>query len=196
MKILFEFLNQPIILTIITLTIGGYLFSILNDRRARRDKTREKAIELLEEAGDDLNLVFSRLFEVVRFGQFPVAEDSPLQQERRTLFVKRFSVMLKSKAYLKSKRFWSQYDQLVWEIEKIVLFVSKNSDDHDLAQTITEIQSRRKHLTEKWALQDESLDESLNIAETTVSDELLSWANMLWKRAIFLLSTALQDALK
>jgi hypothetical protein len=191
MNIILDFLNQPILLTIITLTVGGYLFSRLGDRRAKRDRVREKAIELLEEVGNDLNQALSHLYGVIRLGHLP--KTSPLFEAIGNLYVNRFGVKLRNDAYLKSKSFSSRYDQLTWEIDQIAKFLSKHSDNHDTAQMITEIQLHKRQFEKRWPLQ----DKNPNIEEgNEVSDELMSWTTMIWDRAIFLLSSELQDTLK
>ena len=40
---LLTFLSQPIIVTLLSLLIGSYLFTLLAERRAKREKIREKA---------------------------------------------------------------------------------------------------------------------------------------------------------
>ncbi len=192
MDTLLAFFNQPIVLTVISLAVGGYLFSRLSDRRARRDKTREKAIEFIEEVGNDLNSVISLLYGHIRSGNLQVPKDSLLNQRAGGLFLKRFSVRVRSKAYLKSEDFWRKYDYLVWEFNRIVRFVATCSNDYELEQVVAEIQAHKKRFAEAWPLEDEALVAELDLPFS----ELSSWTGMIWNRAVWLLSSNLETILK
>ena len=99
---LLTFLSQPIIVTLLSLLIGSYLFTLLAERR---EKIRDKAIQLIEEVGSDLNAVFSRTIGRIKLGDFNVERDSPLTEKKGLLFTKRFSVRIRSESYLKNKDF-------------------------------------------------------------------------------------------
>lgn len=162
MDALVTFLNQPIVLTVLTLAVGGYLFNALSNRRARRDKIREKAIEFLEEAGSDLNQILSRLFGVIRREELPLPKDILPFQKSGELYTKRFSVRIKSKAYLNSDTFWRKYDTLVFELRRIVVFLATHSHSDDREQLIGEIEACRVRLAETWTLKDEPLFDELD----------------------------------
>ena len=72
---LLTFLSQPIIVTLLSLLIGSYLFTLLAERRAKREKIREKAIQLIEEVSSDLNAVFSRTIGRIKLVVFQLLDD-------------------------------------------------------------------------------------------------------------------------
>ena len=62
MTSIIEFLNQPIVVTLITLFVGSYLLNVIADRRSRKDKLRDKAVEFLTETGNDMNSAISIMY--------------------------------------------------------------------------------------------------------------------------------------
>src|SRR2546423_7190611 len=143
MNEVFAILNQPLVLTILTLVTGSYLFSRLSERRAKKDKIREKAIQFLEEVGTDINSVLSSIYGRIRTQNFEIKPDSFIDEKRKALFNKRFSVRIRSSVYLKSEEFWKEYEQITFEIDKIVLFMGKLSGDYRLDSVVTEIQETK-----------------------------------------------------
>ncbi|MGK2959536.1 MAG: hypothetical protein ACSLFB_14335, partial [Acidimicrobiales bacterium] len=150
MNLIIDLLNQPIVLTLLSLIIGGYLLSLIADRRARKDKVREKAIEFLTEVGDDINIVASLIYEQLWTED---AQDSSILKEKiGVLFTKRISVQVKSQAYLNSEDFYRQYNLLVWEFEGVRYFLSKLETEDIPEQIIIQIQKRRNRLNESWLI--------------------------------------------
>src|SRR5205085_10299200 len=132
MNEIFAILNKPLILTILTLSIGSYLFSRLSERRTKKDKIREKAIQLLEDVGTDVNAAISSIYGRIRTQDFEIKPDSFIDEKRKALFNKRFSVRIRSSVYLKSEEFWKEYEQVTFEIDKIVLFMDTLSKNYRL----------------------------------------------------------------
>jgi hypothetical protein len=189
---LVTFLNQPIVLTVLTLAVGGYLFNTLSNRRARRDKVREEAIKFLEEAGSDLNQILSRLFGAIRREELPIPKDTLPFQKSGELYTKRFSVRVKSRAYLNSDTFWRKYETLIFEFREILVFLATHSHSDDREQLTGKIEARRARLAEIWPLKDEPLFDELD----PPFQELSWWAQMIWNRAVRLLSSSLEAVLK
>ncbi|MCY7321555.1 MAG: hypothetical protein LH660_07085 [Phormidesmis sp. CAN_BIN36] len=191
---LLTFLSQPIIITLLSLLIGSYLFALLAERRAKREKIREKAIQLIEEVGNDLNAVFSRIIGRVRLGNFNIEKDSPLNEKRGLLFTKRFSVRIKSEAYLKNKDFWQKYDYLVFEIDKIITVMRSITELADAQKIVQEIREHQQRLFHEWTIDEERYKHKPNASSP--SDELEVWHRMIWDRAVWLLSTNLKAELR
>ena len=86
------FLNQPIVVSILTLLLGSYLLSWLSERRSRLDKRREKAIEFITEVGDDMNSLYAALFGYIRAENPDIWLNQNIREARGKLFTKRMGV--------------------------------------------------------------------------------------------------------
>jgi uncharacterized membrane protein YciS (DUF1049 family) len=68
---LFGIMNQPVVITLfsllISLLIGSLAFTKLSERRARRDKRLEKAIEFVDDVATDTNAAFAPLMQYIRY---------------------------------------------------------------------------------------------------------------------------------
>ncbi|MBM0743822.1 hypothetical protein JOY44_19735 [Phormidium sp. CLA17] len=192
MNKLLIFLSQPIIITLLSLLIGSYLFTLLAERRAKREKSREKAIQLIEEVGNDFNAVFARIIGRVRLGNFNIERDSPLNEKRGLLFTKRFSVRIKSEAYLRNKDFWKKYDYLVFEIDKIITVMKSTTEVADVQEIVKEIRRHQQKLFHEWTIDEDRREPNVS----SLSDELEIWHRMIWDRAVWLLSTNLKAELR
>ena len=191
---LLTFLSQPIIITLLSLVIGSYLFTLLAERRAKREKIREKAIQLIEEVGNDLNAVFSRIIGRIRLGDFNIERDSPLTEKTGLLFTKRFGVRIKSESYLKNKDFWRKYDYLVFEINNIITVMKSITEVEDAQEIIRKIREHQQRLFREWSIDEEKYKSTSNAS--SLSDELEVWHRMIWDRAVWLLSTNLKAELR
>jgi hypothetical protein len=190
MREFLTFLNQPIVGTLLTLAIGGYLFSRITERKTRKDKIREQAISFLEEVGNDMNWILSRIFGRIRRKDFGV--DATIDEKRVELFEKRFSVRIKSKAYLESKDFSEKYEAITFEISLIVKYIRSLSTTYDLGKVITDIQKHKERIAADWPLTEEELESK----REPPWNELETWAEMIWNRATLLLSTNLEVVIK
>lgn len=188
-----EFLDKPIVVTLLSLTLGGYLLSLLSDRRARKDKIRDKAIELLTEVGSDVNRVTGSLFGYLRSGRVQIPRDSDLNRAMGNLFLKRMSIRVRSQAYLGSEDFSQKYDTLVWQLRRLMDAMGTLAGEDDLDQVVADIRNRKKRLGDAWPLDEEEV--RLESREPPF-DELLAWTEMIVHRATHLLSTYLKSSLK
>lgn len=191
---LLTFLSQPIIVTLLSLVIGSYLFTLLAERRAKREKIREKAIQLIEEVGNDLNAVFSRIIGHIRLGDFNIERDSSLTEKKGLLFTKRFGVRIRSESYLKNKIFWQRYDYLVFETDSIITVMKSITEVEDTQEIIREIREHQQRLFHEWPIDKERYKSASNAS--SLSDELKVWHSMIWDRAVWLLSTNLKAELR
>ncbi|MDX6383468.1 MAG: hypothetical protein QOK48_1041 [Blastocatellia bacterium] len=180
-------LSKPIVLTLVTLTLGSYLFTKLTERRSKREKIREKALQLLEDVGSDLNGVISLMYRHIRTGNFKISDDSPIFEKRGALFAKRFSVRIRSKVFLESEDFWYRYGQLTFEIDKIVKFMASIPEQADREKIINTINDKQKKFAEAWPCE-ERLTHS-NYAPP--AKQLVIWVDMVWDRSNWLISTNL-----
>ena len=190
MNELFTTFNQPIFLTLVTLLIGGYAFKRFSERRARMDKIKDKAIEFLEETGSDINPVLSLLAGHIKSKRTNISEE--LKDKSGRLFTKRFSVKIKSKAYLDSEEFSKHYDVLTWEIREILNFISKLPNRYEGDKIVAEIKESQTKLSQKWSLEENAISNDLE----SPFDEMSIWSGMIWNRAVWLLSSHLEKVLK
>jgi len=188
----FSLLNKPIFITLVTLLVGGYLFSWLTERRAKKDKIREKAIQFLEEVGNDLNSILSLTYGRIRTGNFEIAKDSPIEEKRSGLFTKRFNVRIRSKAYLGSDEFWQEYERLTFEIDRIIRLIGSLSKGYDLTKVKMKIKAKKKRFEEDWPFEGKPFTSKYE----PPSNELEEWNHMIWIRAVGLVSSTLQAILK
>jgi hypothetical protein len=184
MEQLLTFLSKPIIITLLTLTIGSYLFTRLTERRAKKDKIREKSLQLIEDVGSSLNSVLSLIHGHIRNSNFEIQKTSPINEKRADLFTKRFSVRIRSKAFLQSDEFWQKYEQLTFEIDRIVRLMMALSENYDLEEVIKRIKDNQERFSQSWPFEERSRHSQY----PPPSNELVIWADMIWDRSIWLLS--------
>ncbi|MBV9924758.1 MAG: hypothetical protein JOZ96_06915 [Acidobacteria bacterium] len=192
MKDILEFLSQPIITSLLTLTMGSYLLTWLTERRSKKDKIREKALQLFEEVGSDFNAILSMSYGHIRNSNFKIHKDSPLDVKRAELFTKRFSVRIKSKAFLGSDEFWQRHEQLTFEIDRLVRLMMSLSDDDDPAEVIKTIREHQERLAKKWPFE----ERPEHSPYPPPSNELVIWVDMIWDRAVWLLGENLDQVLR
>ena len=192
MDAIINFLNQPIILTFLTLTIGGYLFKWLGDRRARKDTIRDKTIELLTEIGQNINSATSRLFFHINREDPQVWQHKTLTERLDKLISNRMGIRVRSEAYLESPDFYKKYEYIVWELYYVRDTIAALSKEYDLEQIMIKIQQREKSLNELIPLE----DEKLNQRGKPPYSEIFIWTQMIVNRSAALLSSNLKAALK
>jgi hypothetical protein len=192
MNSLFDILNSPLVLTLLSLTIGGFLLGLLSDRRARKDKIRDKSIELLTEIGENINEVSSLLYGSIRREETLSQPHRTLNEKVGILISQRMGIQVRSEAYLESKDFYKKYEFLIWELYFIRNALESLSKEHDFNQVTSKVQKRINFLHETWPLEDESLNED----HKPPYRELFLWTQMIVNRAANLLSSNLKSALK
>jgi hypothetical protein len=185
-------LSKPIVLTEVTLTIGSYLFNRLTELRSKRDKIRENALQLLEEVGNDLNSIISLMYGHIRTSNFDIRKDSLVHEKRGGLFTKRFSVRIRSRVFLQSEEFWQRYEQLTFEIDRIVRLMGSLSETYDVADVIKRIEEHRNGFAKDWPFEERSTTSKY----PPPSNELVKWTDMVWDRAVWWLSENLNIILR
>lgn len=180
-------LSKPIVVTAITLSVGSYLFTRLTEARSKREKIREKSLQLLEEVGTDINAVLSLVYRHIRTVDFEIQKESAVNEKRAALFVKRFSVRIRSKVFLKSDEFWEKYEDLTFEIDKIVKLMASLSNEYDLDKVLNGIKANKERFAKDWPCNEREYHSPYN----QPSKELVIWADMVWDRANWLITSHL-----
>lgn len=189
MESAFEFLNQPIVITLFTIVIGSYAISLIMERRARRNKLRDQAVEFITEAGNSINQFFPHLYGRLRTGS--LEWDQTLDKELNELFSKRMWILIGSQAYLKSETFHTQYFQLLDEVIDVVQSFGDLVSDGDSEELSKKIQENRIRLVSIWPVEGEVLSSSSEGA----SDELIIWLDAIMHRVTALLVESLDSVL-
>jgi uncharacterized protein YukE len=184
MTSIIEFLNQPIVLTLITLSVGSFLLNLIADRRSRKTKLRDEAIVFLTETGNDINSVVSTMHGYLEGHKSESYEN--LVEGFNRLFAKRMSVQIGSQAYLDSEEFHQQYDRLVKELERVAKYLDGEQESSE--QIISKIQERRNRLGKAWPIENETQRAPADKA----ADELMHWMDMIMNRTTHLLSNNLK----
>ena len=181
MNSVFEFLNQPIIITIVSLVIGSYAISLITEKRARQNKLRDQAVEFITQAGNNINHFLPLLYSRLRTGR--IHWDQTLDDALTELFAKRMWVQIGSQAYLRSETFYQRYYQLLDEIMKLVQkfhILEQKGEGQSLAE---EIRSQRESLVRTWPLK----DEDFSAAGGGAASELITWLDAILHRVTDLL---------
>ena len=197
MTSIIELLNQPIVVTLITLTVGGYLLNVITDRRSRKDKLREKAIEFLTKTGNDISSVISPMH--AHLEGHRSESDLNLVEGFTMLYAKRMSVQIGGRAYLNSEEFHLHYDTLLKELEGVAVYLSREQEqvafhlsreqEQDSSeQILSQIRERRDRLGKAWPIENETPQAPAN----EPADELMLWMDMIRNRTTQLLSDNLK----
>lgn len=187
MTSIIDFLNQPFVVSLITLTIGSLLLDVIASRRSRKNKIRDQAIEFLTETGNDINSVISTI--QGHLEGHSSESYSKLVESFTNLYAKRMSVQIGSQAYLNSEDFHQQYDRLLHELERVTSFLDREQDASK--QIISKIQERRIRLGKSWPIENETQQALAN----DPADELMIWMEMVRHRTTIFLSNNLKSAL-
>lgn len=158
MNTVIEFLNQPIVITLITLIVGSYFINLITERRARENKRRDAAVEFLTQAGNYIGEFVPHIFAQLRTRNIEWTPE--LEQGLKDLFSKRMEIQVGSLAYLKSEEFYKKYFQIMDEIPGALGFYKALLEDHSSNQFISEIRERRNQITRSWPLEDENMPSS------------------------------------
>lgn len=177
------FLNARFTNTIVTLVLGGIILGFVNHRRSRQDKVREKSIDFLEVTGELINLAISNLFGIIRREEF--RKNIEFRENLDSLFHNRFKVKINSKAYLdKSSKFDENYDELILEIRHIYRTIQKKGDKRDELAIYSN--GRVEELSRKWNIKYNEVDHD---QYSSPVKELHIWNTILFRRAVFMLSS-------
>jgi hypothetical protein len=186
----FDFLNQPIVITLVTLVIGSYAISLISERRARRNKLRDQAVEFITEAGNTINQFFPHLYGRLRSEN--LEWDQTLGEALKDLFSKRMWIQIGSQAYLNSETFYTKYFQLLDEVMDVIQNFGDLVSDGDSEQLSEKIRECRIRLISSWPLENEVLASSSEGA----SDELIVWLDAIMHRITALLVENLDSVLR
>lgn len=183
----FDFLNQPIVLTIISLIVGSYLLSIVAERRSRRDRLKDKSIEFITEAADTVNAFVPLIYRQLRTNNLKV--DQAIEDGITELFSSRLRIQVGSLAYLKSEEFARQYFWLLNELSVVMQLMIEFERGEDQSKTLEKVITRQKNLQAEWPLE----NEELSPRDGTPVAELILLMDLILHRITHLLSTYLED---
>lgn len=190
MDTVFEFLNQPIILTILSLIVGSYLLNLVAERRSRRDTLKDQAIEFINDVAEHTNDYVVAVFNKLRPNRLEV--DETLEKAISDLMSRRTSIEIRSKAYLKSEDFHKEYFKLMDGFSDVMGIFMRLEQGTPDDQIIARVQQRRSHLEQTWPLAGE--------INTLESEELVShiilWMEMLNRRVTDLLTRHLNKVMR
>ena len=113
------FLNQNIVVTMLSILLGGYLLNRIAESRARTQAAQTRILEFLETIGTDLNKAMTSLFREVRLGDLEDPESSKFMDDIASLFGKRFIVKIMSQTHMKNTTFSDKYVSLCRELREI-----------------------------------------------------------------------------
>lgn len=183
----FDFLNQPIVLTIISLIVGSYLLSIVAERRSRRDRLKDKSVEFLTEAADTINSFVPLIYRKLRTGSLKI--DQAIEDGLTDLFSSRLRIQVGSLAYLKSEEFANRYFRLLDELAVVMQLMLEFERSKDQGTTLQKVSTRQKNLQSEWPLENEELPPS----DGTPVGELIILMDLILHRITYLLSTHLEE---
>lgn len=186
MDAVFEFLNQPIVLTLVSLVIGSYLLSIVAERRSRQNNLMDKAVEYLSEAADTINSFVPLIYRKLRTGSLGIDED--IENGLTALFASRMRIQVGSQAYLKTDDFAQKYFDLLDELSAVVQFMFRFEKGENIEGILKEVATRREKLLAEWTLKDEQHPPSAG----TPIDELIWLMDLILHRITALLTIYLK----
>ncbi len=185
MTSIIKFLNQPIVVGLKTLVVGSFLLNMITDRRSRKNRLRDEAIEFLTDTSNDINSVVSIIYGHLEGHNS--ASYSQLIEGFTRLFARRMSVQIGSQAYLKSEEFHQQYNKLLGELEGVAVYLTKEQDSSE--EIISQVKERRNRLRKVWSIE----NETQQVLGNELADELMHWMDMILNRTTHLFSTNLKS---
>lgn len=185
----FEFLNQPIVLTLVSLVVGSYLLSIVADRRSRQNDLRDKAVEFLTGAADTINVFIPLIYRKLRTGSLEV--DQEIEDGLTVLFSSRMRIQVGSQAYLKTDDFSHKYFRLLDELSAVMQLMLQFEKAEDEKAVLDKVAARRGNLVKEWPLIDEEHPPSAG----SPTDELIWLMDLVLHRTTFLLTLYLEKVM-
>lgn len=182
MDAVLDFLNQPIVLTLVTLTVGSYLLNLVAERRSRRDRLKDQAIEFLTDAGDHINAFVVTIFEKLRTNRIVV--DQSIMDAIKELFVRRMSIEVGSRAYLKSELFHQQYFSLLDQYADVMASMAEIENGSSKVEMLPKIRQKQIKFSRSWPLEGEKTTPDSD----ELVDELIRWMEMISRRVTDLLT--------
>lgn len=190
MDSILAFLNQPIVLTLITLIVGSYLLNLVAERRSRRDKLRDQAIDFLTDASNYIGALAPIIYAHLRTGK---AETSPeMFDGLKDLFARRMSIQVGSQAYLQSDAFYLQYFRLMDEFPGVIEGLQALGRGEDAQGVIQRAKQHSDRLQALWPLEGEPLHPQTG----EPVDALILWMDLVMHRMTDLITLNLEKAMR
>lgn len=189
MNSILEFLNQPIVLTLITLLVGSFLLDLVAERRSRRDKLRNQAIQFLTEASNHIGELAPHIYEQLRTGKLETTPE--MAEGLKELFSRRMSIQVGSQAYLQSPEFSLRYLELLNEFPGVIESIRMLERGGDVQEALAHIRRRISRLRETWPLPDEALHPQTG----EPLDALILWMDLVMHRITDLITSHLRAVL-
>jgi hypothetical protein len=180
--------------TLVTLAVGTFIVNWLKTRWEREEKKRDKTLEFLDSTGDRLNHLMSLIFNTLILHNLGDERIEELRLLRRRLFEKRFAVRLGAEALLGSPAFSKKYDILANQLFHLTEMLPHKVAGANEELLLAEVQRYKSQLAGEWPI-DPLADASVRhpqVQGDKVLAEMHAWNNMIWHRALELISGPLQ----
>lgn len=184
------FLNQPIVITLLSLIVGSYSLALISERRAISNKRREKAVELLADAAHNINAFVPHLYSQLHTNNFKW--DQKLADGLEELYTSRLKIQVGSHAYLRSATFHTQYFVLLDEIISAIWCFRNLEESGATEQVVAMIRERRERLILSWPLAIEPPAQTPSGA----AEELLLYLDKIMDRTSDLITKNLSSIIK
>jgi hypothetical protein len=192
-----NFLDRPFVTALLTLVLGGFALKFILQKRAERQSAIEKAVELLDDLSGELSVLFSRLFRCVyrcspeEFARY-CAE---IAERSSTLLRKRFSVNVKSKAYLGGGESLSRsYEDLLQELLRIREFIFNWPDGELRDISLKQWNEIKKRIEVNWRLEPNWEENLYLLIRDPPYPYLYQWLSATWERSAKVMSRSLEIA--
>lgn len=180
-------INKPIVVSIISVTLGGLCYSYISFRRDKRQKKSDKAIEFINETAKLINTPLSGIFGQIRYNCF--MENKELLKDVSVLFTNRFNVKLKSKAYLNSDNFHKKYEEIMWEISNLTTIITESNKNSE--KLLLEIGEKKIELEKLWNITTNYSKSNPN--SDLLLKNLLDYTHLIYTHSLKLMATQLDN---
>lgn len=204
------FYNEPIFLTLLSILLGGIVLTLISKYIEERSKRRSMVFIFLEEIGLMLSTTLATINGHIKRKDYGPEMETNVFKKKSDLFVARFSVRTKSKAYLRNNEFWKKYDYIIYEID-ILIHLLKKGKFSDGTTSIVKIRERIDFMERFWPINKKEamehdnkyvsnsilsngsiLDQKPSYKEANLHDLLKYWVGMVWIRSNLLIHKSLE----
>jgi hypothetical protein len=189
MDMILSVLNQPIVLTLVSLLVGGFLLNLITERRARENRLREKRIEFISDVAQHVNSFLPNLYEPLRTGNLGMNQE--IAASLKEIMATRMTVQIGSKAYLRSEDFSQKYNVILDELLFFIHIFIQASSAGSQEGLVSRIEERRGQFAKNWPL-----EETLSATDGQLNENLIVWLDMIAHRATDLLSSSLEKSIR
>lgn len=182
------FYNEPIFLTLVSISFGGLLLTLISKNIEQRSKRRVMAIKFIEDVGSSLNEVLTSIASHRKRRIFGKNTKEDLDEKRGNLFGSIFSVKVKSVAFLGSDEFWKKYELIIFQID-YAIFYMKRIGEGDSEEICFRLREKKELLKKEWPISETV--KMLDKFDDEVQKEFYEYEKMLWIRASSLISSSL-----